>query len=163
MGPQKLLLDSNVISIGIHYFKVKVQIHYSRFPRPPWRSIWVILSLISLKLQQISPDHANLHQIYTYLYRKALECSNFHLEWWLNPVDFRIQGGFRARAKALAYYDLISFLNLNSAVHVYLRPAQAHVISIYTYVRALIRKTLRVLLIYSARLHTRARLVTFLW
>ena len=29
-------LDSNNISIGIHYFKVLVQIHYSRSPRPPW-------------------------------------------------------------------------------------------------------------------------------
>ena len=30
-------LDSNNFSIGIHFFKVLVQIHYSRSPRPPTR------------------------------------------------------------------------------------------------------------------------------
>ena len=34
-GDNSDLEDSNNISIGIHFFKVLVQIHYSRFPGGP--------------------------------------------------------------------------------------------------------------------------------
>ena len=70
-------LDSNNFSIGIHFFKVLVQIHYSHSPFPPWelfflkfKENWPFLQVFILFLQLFTLFYSFLHfftVFYTFL------------------------------------------------------------------------------------------------
>ena len=65
------LLDSNNFSIGIHFFKVLVQIHYSRSPCP---YIWVCLTYLgsfATKLRDFTPQ---IHKITQFQEEITLIC-----------------------------------------------------------------------------------------